>query len=280
MEASYKEFLQRLETLIRKNPKLIKITLSNIFTTRLIGNKTHGDLAEVAISEFINQYMYDYRSEHIGKRKFRSKEFEEDIKVISEISNLEFFISIKAYGHGPLQLSTDKNYKMFPALERLLGETEVFRDRDKIKDILKSEDFSGLDRLNVLPLIYDEREKRCNIMIFDFDRFLESVAEIRLEKEGEKNRKYPVFKFYDGEGRYICEVRYGGKSANALQRGFWTHTENAERYFYSLTGGWISYFDNDDLVKLIQYALISSQDAHKKAIEILGEDIQNLKKIV
>ena len=26
------------------------------------------------------------------------------------------------------------------------------------------------------------------------------------------------------DGRYICEVRYGGATANALQRGFWTHT--------------------------------------------------------
>jgi len=73
----YKEFLERFKTLIGKNRKLIKITLSNIFTMRLIGNKTHGDLAEIALAEFINQYMYDYKSEHIGKQKFRAKEFEE-----------------------------------------------------------------------------------------------------------------------------------------------------------------------------------------------------------
>jgi hypothetical protein len=34
---------------------------------RLVGNKTHGDLAEIAIAEFINQYMYDFRSIHVGK---------------------------------------------------------------------------------------------------------------------------------------------------------------------------------------------------------------------
>lgn len=45
----YKEFTARLKLLISKNPHLITTTLSNIFTMRLIGNKTHGDLAEIAI---------------------------------------------------------------------------------------------------------------------------------------------------------------------------------------------------------------------------------------
>ena len=58
----YKDFTQRLKLLISKRPTLITMTLSNIFTMRLIGNKTHGDLAEIAVSEFINQYMYDFTS--------------------------------------------------------------------------------------------------------------------------------------------------------------------------------------------------------------------------
>ena len=40
---------------------------------RLIGNKTHGDLAEIAIAELINQYRYDFRSVHIGKDLYRAK---------------------------------------------------------------------------------------------------------------------------------------------------------------------------------------------------------------
>jgi hypothetical protein len=51
----YKDFTARLKLLISKNPYLITTTLSNIFTMRLVGNKTHGDLAEIAIDEFINQ---------------------------------------------------------------------------------------------------------------------------------------------------------------------------------------------------------------------------------
>lgn len=63
---AYNDFTERLKSLISKHPALITTTLSNIFTMRLIGNKTHGDLAEIAISEFINQYMYDFKSVHVG----------------------------------------------------------------------------------------------------------------------------------------------------------------------------------------------------------------------
>ena len=45
----YKDFTNRLKLLISKNPDLIITTLSNIFTMRLLGNKTHGDLAEIVI---------------------------------------------------------------------------------------------------------------------------------------------------------------------------------------------------------------------------------------
>lgn len=272
----YKEFLRRLKTLINKNPKIIKLTLSNIFTMRLVGNKTHGDLAEIALSEFINQYMYDYKSEHIGKQRYRAKEIEEDIRVINEITRKEFFVSIKAYGHGPLQLSTDKKYKMFPFLKKIMGRRKLIDDKGEINKIFDTEIFKMIENLNVLPLIYDEENKKCNIMVFDFNKAKKETAKIKLERES-KGRKYPVFRFYNVNEGYIFEVRYGGKNANALQRGFWTHTKKAEQYFDSLTGGWIDYSDNEILVKLFRYALISSQDGHNKAVKILNEDIEKLK---
>src|SRR5690242_18507927 len=108
----YKDFTSRLKLLIEKHPDLITMTLSNIFTMRLIGNKTHGDLAEIAIAEFVNQYMYDFRSIHVGKDLYRAKSREEDITIINEISHAEFPVSLKAYGDGPLQLSTDKSSQM------------------------------------------------------------------------------------------------------------------------------------------------------------------------
>lgn len=130
---AYKDFTKRFKLLVGKRPDLITTTLSNIFTMRLIGNKTHGDLAEIAISEFINQYMYDFRSEHVGKDLYRAKSKEEDIKIINEIKKIEFPVSLKAYGDGPLQLSTDKNHTMFPRLKR---EGDVI-GVDKIKKIIK-----------------------------------------------------------------------------------------------------------------------------------------------
>lgn len=113
---AFKDFTQRLKLLIGKNPQLITVTLSNIFTMRLVGNKIHGDLAEIAIAEFINQYMYDFKSIHVGKDLFRAKQSEEDIQIINEVTKDEFSVSLKAYGDGPLQLSTDKQSLMFTML--------------------------------------------------------------------------------------------------------------------------------------------------------------------
>lgn len=159
----YKEFTARLKLLIGKNPHLVTTTLSNIFTMRLIGNKTHGDLAEIAIAEFINQFMYDFKSVHVGKDLYRAKEHEEDIKIINEITKAEFPVSLKAYGDGPLQLSTDKNFQMFPRL-RALG-TRI--EGKALAKVWADPVFASLGSLNILPLIYDEKKQRCNILVFD-----------------------------------------------------------------------------------------------------------------
>ena len=132
----FENFLDRLTLFVKKNPELIIMTLSNIFTMRLIGNKTHGDLAEVAISEFVNQYMYDYKSQHVGKDLFRAKNHEEDILITEELTGSEIPVSLKAYGDGPLQLSTDKNAAMFPLLQRY-GEN-VITERETIREIYSS----------------------------------------------------------------------------------------------------------------------------------------------
>jgi hypothetical protein len=270
---AYLDFVKRFAHLIKKNPHLIKVTLSNIFTMRLIGNKTHGDLAEIGISEFVNQYLYDFKSLHVGKDMYRAKEHEEDIQIINEINNIKFTISLKAYGDGPLQLSTDKNFKMFPLLEKA-GKT--ISGRSSLDAIFDNPSFNEFGNINVLPLIYNETEKRCNIMVFDFDKARQDTHEIKYEEVG-SGRKHPVFRFYAKEGTYICEVRYGDASANALQRGLWTNTKNALPYFNSVTGGWINYSDNLLLVKLFSHALVSTTAGHEKALEVLKADIQSQK---
>lgn len=270
----YKDFTDRLKLLVSKSPDLITITLSNVFTMRLIGNKTHGDLAEIAIAEFINQYMYDFRSVHVGKDLFRAKSKEEDITVINEISGAEFPVSLKAYGDGPLQLSTDKSFQMFPRLEEegneIVGRADIERTLDSLA-------FTEFRSINVLPLIYDERQQRCNIMVFDSQRAMAEVTQIVREERG-RGRRHPVYRFYDSVGDYVCEVRYGGAEANALQRGLWTHTRNGLKYFDSITGGWIGYSHNQLLVQLFSQALVSSESGHESALEQLAADISRLKR--
>lgn len=269
----YKDFTQRLKLLIRKHPALITMTLSNIFTMRLIGNKTHGDLAEIAISEFVNQYMYDFTSTHVGKDLYRAKSKEEDISIRNDMTQEEILVSLKAYGVGPLQLSTDKSARMFP---RLSAEgDDVIQGRERIQAILEDKTFQDVREMNVLPLIYDEKRQSCNIMVFDFDALKNQTTVIERITSGH-GRKHPVFIFLDKNGGYICEVRYGGPTANALQRGLWTHTRKAVKHFDSITNGWIDYSHNFVLVKLFSHALVSSKNGHQEALNEIKRDIQNI----
>lgn len=270
---AYKDFTKRFGLLIKKHPTLITMTLSNIFTMRLIGNKTHGDLAEIAISEFINQYMYDFKSIHVGKDLYRAKSKEEDITVENEITNEKFPISLKAYGDGPLQLSTDKNFQMYPLLEGVGG---LITDKEQIAKIFENEAFSCFSEINVLPLIYDEKKQRCNILVFDAERARNETAYIRKETEG-AGRKHPAYRFFDKNDCYICEARYGNATANALQRGLWTNTKNATPFFDSVTNGWVDYSHNLVLVKLFSHALVSSAKGHETALEEIKSDIARLK---
>ena len=272
-KAAYQDFTKRFGLLIKKHPGLITMTLSNIFTMRLIGNKTHGDLAEIAISEFINQYMYDFKSIHVGKDLYRAKSKEEDITVENEITKEKFPISLKAYGDGPLQLSTDKNFLMYPLLEEA---GDFINDREKIEAIFSNEAFSCFSEINVLPLIYDEKKQRCNILVFDATRARTETSYIRKETEG-AGRKHPAYRFFDKDNNYICEVRYGNAAANALQRGLWTNTKNATPFFESVTNGWVDYSHNLVLVKLFSQALVSSAKGHGAALEEIKNDIQQLK---
>lgn len=272
-KAAYQDFTKRFGLLIKKHPGLITMTLSNIFTMRLIGNKTHGDLAEIAISEFINQYMYDFKSIHVGKDLYRAKSKEEDITVENEITKEKFPISLKAYGDGPLQLSTDKNFLMYPLLEEA---GDFINDKGKIEAIFSNEAFSCFSEINVLPLIYDEKKQRCNILVFDAMRARTETSYIRKATEG-AGRKHPAYRFFDKDDNYICEVRYGNAAANALQRGLWTNTKNATPFFESVTNGWVDYSHNLILVKLFSQALVSSAKGHEAALEEIKSDILRLK---
>ncbi|MBI3985698.1 MAG: hypothetical protein HY343_02165 [Lentisphaerae bacterium] len=271
---AYKDFTARLKLLVSKQPNPITTTLSNIFTMRLIGNKTHGDLAEIAIPEFVNQYMYDFKSEHVGKKLYRSKSKEEDITIINELTKTEFPVSLKAYGAGPIQLSTDKENRMFPALEK--HKTPI--EGKCIGEVWNNPVFSNFKTINVLALIYNEKIMKCNILVFNNERAQAAVTTINSVVKG-SGRKHPIYRFFDGDGGKVCEVRYGGSAANALQRGFWSDTKSSFKYFDSITDGWIDYSHNRILVQLFSHALITSADGHQSALEKIKEDIARLKEI-
>jgi hypothetical protein len=231
--------------------------------------------------------MYDYTSIHVGKDLFRAKEHEEDIQIINNLNKKQFPVSLKAYGDGPLQLSTDSDFKMFPYLQSI--GTDI-KDSAAIGEIFSSSAFSSFESVNVMPLIYNEPKKKCNIMIFDYEKAKNNTARILFIDKNQafsdgriisgvgKQRKYPIFMFLDRDDNYICEVRYGNASANALQRGLWTHTKNAINYFDSLTSGWVDYSHNKTLVKLIALALNASEKAHEEVNTILQNDINRLMK--
>ena len=127
-------------------------------------------------------------------------------------------------------------------------------------------------------MIYNakKKSKKCNILIFDFKKFKRETSQIIRIDPGDPNtgsRKHSVYRFFDNKDRYICEVRYGGPTANALQRGLWSHTEKGSHYFKSVTG-WIDYKYNQKLVTLISHALNSTKASHKSALEIIDKNIK------
>ena len=257
METNYKELLLDLQ----KYENQFEDLFSNIFTLREIGNKTHGDMAEIALTEFVNSFLSNkYKAIHVGKELFRKKNKEEDILVINNLNKKEIPISVKAYGIGPLQLSTDKNYTLFPLLESY--NTNMITNKEIISEIVNNENFNHISNINVLPLIYDEDNHKCNIMIYDFDTVKNCVS--KIEKELPNGRRvHPVYKFFNDKEEYLFEVRYGGTNANALQRGVWTHTKKAETQFISITNGWINYTTRIELLNILSKLMITSENQLK-----------------
>jgi hypothetical protein len=233
--SSFDKFLTKfVKSFSGKDPMIFSV-LGNIFSMRIIGNKTHGDLAEIALTEYINQFVAGYTAKHTGKEKFRAKEFEEDIRITETSAKEETPISIKTYGFGPLQLSTNKDGSMFSFLQKEIGKRGI-NDFVKIKNVLNKKCFKDFSAVNVLPLIYNEKEMKFKVIVFDLGKAYSSVRKIKFfpPRKFGKKKTFPIYKFFDNKNNYIFEVRYGDAKANALQRGMWTHTEKAKPFFKEL----------------------------------------------
>jgi hypothetical protein len=140
-------------------------------------------------------------------------------------------------------------------------------DIGKIKEILKNECFKDFSSVNILPLIYNEKEMKFKVIVFDLQKAYSSVRKIKFLPPRKIGRKktFPIYKFFDGKGNYVFEVRYGDAKANALQRGMWTHTENAAPFFKELLAG--GYKINEPLITLIAKILVSRKDTHEKILQ-------------
>ena len=164
---------------------------------------------------------------------------------------------------------------MYPYLEQF-GEDDLSGSR--IEEVYSNPAFGHFNEVNVLPLIYRENDYQCNILIFDNARAREETVRIyRVGGDSGRGRKHPIWRFEDINGGYIAEVRYGDARANALQRGFWTHTKNALPYFKSVTRGWIDYSHNLVLVELFAKALNATQAGHTQALMAIERDLLAIK---
>ena len=264
----FDQFLTKFQESFKGKKPIVCAVLANVFSMRIVGNKTHGDLAEIALTEYINEFVEGYSAEHTGKKAFRAKSQEEDITVTNTKTNEKIKISIKTYGAGPLQLSTNKENTMFPFLKANIGEGEV-TDPKKIMKILQDKCFSAFSDINILPLIYDEKDMVFKIIIFNSEKAYQTVRKVKYippRKLGPK-QTFPIYKFYGTDDQYIFEVRYGGASANALQRGMWTHTENASDYFNEILKG--SYEINEPLIALLSKIFILRREKHEEILSFL-----------
>lgn len=266
----YKRFLKAFSQAIQQHPDIANPMLSNIFSLREVGNKAHGDWAEVIVAHFIDRYVPQYKGLHVGKDRFRSKKGEEDIEVVTP-KDIKLDVSLKAYGSGPLQLSTDKNGNLFPFLERQTNSQHI-TDSQKVQQILQHPDFTPSREQNVLPLIYDENQMRADIKRFDHQQAFSAANRIRyLDEQSSKRRKHPVYRFFKDD-QYIMEVRYGAKASNALQRGLWTHTRKAQQFFTSLIGGWRSYQINNALLQLLPQIMMENSTTHRRLLNTLKQN--------
>jgi len=265
---SFDKFLKKfVESFSGKDPMIFSV-LANVFSMRVIGNKTHGDLAEIALTEYINQFLDGYVAKHTGKEKFRAKEFEEDVRVKNQKTGEEIPVSIKTYGAGPLQLSTNKDSSMFSYLQKEVGE-QTIEDPVKIKKILSNDCFADFGEVNVLPFIYNEKALSFRIMVFDLTKAFSFVKKVQCfppRKFGTDRQTFPIYKFFGENDQYIFEVRYGDAKANALQRGLWTHSENARLFFEELLEG--TYKVNEPLITLISKILVSKKDKHEEVLKL------------
>lgn len=152
--------------------------------------------------------------------------------LMEKLSKIEIeSLSLKCYGEGPLQLNTNSNSSLInECLSHVVDGVETSQNLPLT--ILESEAFSSLKLSNekILAVIYNETNFTYSVILIDINDLLSKVSKIIYTPKVKKQNSftYEIVKFYDKDDKYIFEVRYGKKNANALQRGLWTKTSTKQ----------------------------------------------------
>ena len=203
----FNQLLDRLQEVRNENEERFDAPFINALSMREFGNKTHGDMLEIAFVELLNSPLFpDIGARHVGKERYRADGAEEDVLVwFLETPENTLDISLKAYGSGPLQLSTNSTGSMRELLGNQVGTNDnvsITEDIDVITEILESEPFNRFrTETNTIAAIYTEREFGINTLRemaeFDTDRMNKRTLQARLAEEGIDpfNRSFQIMSF-------------------------------------------------------------------------------------
>ncbi|MFW6047576.1 MAG: hypothetical protein ACOCP4_07330 [Candidatus Woesearchaeota archaeon] len=236
--------------------------ISRVMDFRKTGVATAGYLMEPAIANFISE-ITGYQCRQIGKEWYRnSSENEDDIVVfavgtadsqINEIiENRDFTkmigLSLKTYGEGDLQVSTNKSNSLRLDCEKF-GERKL--DKKEISTLKNKKSFNNFKALNTIQILYQEPNGRkivdysYRVTAFNTFKACEDIEHIEFIMR----KKYGIYRFFNSNKDFMFDIRYGGKSANALQRGVWTQTKKVSNKYleelvsrrkYTCDGGFLN----------------------------------------
>jgi len=270
MDRVYKRFMNITERELRIFDNLVP----NAEDAHKIGN-IHGYLLEPGMARYIND-EFKIPARAVGKSWYRDSVLHEnDIIIADTDKDLDEYelthspprgasgFSLKFYGYGHVQLSTDKESLMRTECEKY-GEQDI-RDKSLIDRILSSEPFVNFRTLHTLIVCVNRKDKTYGLLKFDDAKAFSEVDNIKYTRAV----KYSTYDFCKGD-RLIFWVRYGGKGSNALQRGPWSDTKKAEEYFAKLID-WRRYYDNGTFVDFLTNALLQSEDRLKKLTRLMKE---------
>ena len=211
--------MKTLEREINNIPKdKIQKMFDNVLSFKLVSNKLHGDLFELTFTGLLNKYS-NLKAVHLGKEYQNDKTNENDIK----INNTEY--SLKSYDSNYLQLSTTKGVDIFKLLD------DLNQNNNLNVDILKNnKTFMKTINKKIINLSVNTKATEASLFLINFLELFKNTKKIIKVKK----TKHYQFLFLDKDNNELFHLKYGGKTANAFQRGFWMNPKKAKKYIHTL----------------------------------------------